>query len=88
VSVSQWLLIGIGLAAVLCAPAVLALMVAGRRSDARALAGVIPDCVVLVKRLLGDPRVPRGRKLSLGQLVAYLAMPFDLVPEFIPVGPL
>jgi uncharacterized membrane protein YkvA (DUF1232 family) len=65
---------------------VLALVAAGRRSQARALAGLIPDCVVLVKRLIGDPRVPRRRKLGLGLLVAYLAMPIDLVPDFIPVA--
>ena len=62
------------------------LAVAGRRSQARALAGVVPDCIVLVKRLLGDPRVPRRRKFALGLLVAYLAMPIDLVPDFIPVA--
>jgi uncharacterized membrane protein YkvA (DUF1232 family) len=65
---------------------VLALVVAGRRSQARALAGFVPDSVVLVKRLLGDPRVPRRRKLGLALLVAYLAMPIDLVPDFIPVA--
>jgi uncharacterized membrane protein YkvA (DUF1232 family) len=65
---------------------VLALVVAGKRSQARALAGFVPDCVVLVKRLLADPRVPRRRKLALVLLVAYLAMPFDLVPDFIPVA--
>ena len=66
--------------------AVLALVAAGRRSDARALAGFVPDCLVLFKRLLGDPAVPRGRKLLLGLLVVYLAMPIDLVPDFIPVA--
>ena len=65
---------------------VLALVLAGRRSEARALAGFIPDCLVLLKRLLGDPRVPRRRKLLLVALVAYLAMPIDLVPDFIPVA--
>jgi uncharacterized membrane protein YkvA (DUF1232 family) len=40
---------------------------------------------VLFKRLLSDPRVPRRRKLLLGVMVAYLAVPFDLVPDFIPV---
>ena len=64
----------------------LALVLAGRRTDARALAGFVPDCVVLVRRLLGDPRVPRGRKLLLGALLAYLAMPIDLVPDVIPVA--
>jgi uncharacterized membrane protein YkvA (DUF1232 family) len=29
--------------------------------------------------------ISRGRKLLIGALVAYLALPFDLVPDFIPV---
>jgi uncharacterized membrane protein YkvA (DUF1232 family) len=66
--------------------AVLALVAAGRRSDARALAGFIPDCLGLIKRLMGDPRVPRRRKVLLGLMVGYLAMPIDLVPDFIPVA--
>jgi uncharacterized membrane protein YkvA (DUF1232 family) len=62
------------------------LAIAGRREHARALAGCVPDCVVLLRRLLGDRRVPRSRKLLIGGLFAYLAMPFDLVPDFIPVA--
>jgi len=54
--------------------------------DARALATFIPDCIVLVTRLARDPRVPRRRKLLLIALVGYLALPFDLVPDFIPVA--
>ncbi len=65
--------------------ALLALVVAGRRTDARALATFLPDCLVLVRRLLGDPRVSRRRKLALGALLAYLVMPLDLVPDFLPV---
>jgi uncharacterized membrane protein YkvA (DUF1232 family) len=65
---------------------VVALIVAGRRRDARDVARFIPDCIVLVKRLLGDPRVPRRHKLLLGALVGYLALPIDLVPDFIPVA--
>jgi uncharacterized membrane protein YkvA (DUF1232 family) len=80
------LLVGLAIAVVLYGLAVLALVLAGRRTDARALAGFIPDCIVLVRRLLGDERVPRSRKLLLGALLAYLAMPFDLVPDFIPVA--
>jgi uncharacterized membrane protein YkvA (DUF1232 family) len=63
-----------------------ALYIRGRKSDARALAGFIPDCVVLFSRLLRDPRVPRRSKLLLALLVGYLSMPFDLVPDFIPVA--
>ena len=65
---------------------VVALVVAGRRQDARALAGLIPDCIVLFRRVLTDPRVPRRRKLLLAALIGYLAMPIDLVPDFIPVA--
>jgi uncharacterized membrane protein YkvA (DUF1232 family) len=58
----------------------------GRNSDARALAGFIPDCIVLFRRLLADQRVPRARKLALLVLLAYLALPIDLVPDFIPIA--
>jgi uncharacterized membrane protein YkvA (DUF1232 family) len=64
----------------------LVLFVLGRGRDARDVARFIPDCIVLFKRLLGDPRVPRSAKLAIGLLVPYLAMPFDLVPDFIPVA--
>lgn len=40
---------------------------------------------MLFRRLLGDRRVPRRRKLVLAALIPYLALPFDLVPDFIPV---
>jgi uncharacterized membrane protein YkvA (DUF1232 family) len=58
----------------------------GRRTDARALAGFVPDCVVLFRRLLGDRRVPRRSKALLGVAALYLALPIDLVPDFIPVA--
>jgi uncharacterized membrane protein YkvA (DUF1232 family) len=62
------------------------LVIAGRREGARAAAAFVPDCVVLFKRLLSDPRVPRRKKLVLAALIPYLLMPFDLVPDFIPVA--
>ena len=65
---------------------VAALVAVGRRMEAGALARFIPDCLVLLRRLLADERVPRRRKLALVALVAYLSMPFDLVPDFIPVA--
>ena len=80
-----WLLVVFGPLALVWATAVAGLVLAGRRTDARALVGFIPDCLVLVRRLLGDPRVSRRRKLLLLGLVGYLALPFDLVPDFIPI---
>jgi uncharacterized membrane protein YkvA (DUF1232 family) len=66
--------------------AVAALIAAGRREDARALAGFIPDCVVLVSRLVRDRRIPRRRRALLWLMLAYLAFPLDLVPDFLPVA--
>ena len=66
--------------------AVLALVLLGRRTDARALANFIPDCAVLVRRLLRDPRVPRRTKVALWLLIAYLVMPIDVIPDVIPVA--
>ena len=85
-STLDWVLIVAGVALALYVAFVLALFAAGLRSSARAVAGFVPDSVVLFRRLLGDPRIPRRRKLVLGLLLAYLAMPFDLVPDFIPVA--
>jgi uncharacterized membrane protein YkvA (DUF1232 family) len=80
------MLAGAGALVVMYAGFVVWLLIAGRRSAARALAGLIPDCLVLVRRLLGDGRLPRRRKAMLVAVLAYLAMPIDLVPDFIPVA--
>jgi uncharacterized membrane protein YkvA (DUF1232 family) len=80
------LLVGVAILVVIYAVFVLTLYLLGRKQDARAWAGFIPDCVILFKRLLGDPDVPESSKLWLGGLILYLAMPIDLVPDFVPVA--
>ena len=65
---------------------VAALAVAGRRADASALARFVPDCIVLIRRLAADRRIPRWRKLVLAAAAAYLLMPLDLIPDFVPVA--
>jgi uncharacterized membrane protein YkvA (DUF1232 family) len=86
VSVVHWLLI-LGVVFVAAyALFVVVLVVLGRREAARALAGFVPDCVVLFRRLVADRRVPRRHKVLLAALVGYLVMPLDLVPDFIPVA--
>ena len=82
----DWVLIGVGVTLAVYALCVLTLVLAGRRSDARAFARFIPDCIVLFRRLIADPRVGGWRKALIALLVAYLAMPIDLVPDFIPVA--
>ena len=74
-------------AAVLAYVALVAVLaVAGRGELARAVARFVPDCVVLFRRLLADPRLPRRRKVVLVLLLAYLLTPIDLVPDFVPVA--
>ncbi len=81
-----WLLIALCVTLALYALIVLAFLIAGKRQDARAIAGFVPDCVVLFTRLLRDKRLPRRHKLLVAALIPYLAMPFDLIPDFIPVA--
>jgi uncharacterized membrane protein YkvA (DUF1232 family) len=82
----EWGLVALGAIVVLYGGLVGALALIGRASEARAIARFVPDCVVLFRGLLSDPRVPRSRKLLLLALVAYLATPLDLIPDFIPVA--
>lgn len=82
----EWVLLVLVCLAALYAAAVIALAVAGRDADARALARFVPDCVVLFKRLLTDPRVEWWRKALLVAVIVYLASPIDLIPDFIPVA--
>jgi uncharacterized membrane protein YkvA (DUF1232 family) len=86
--VAWWhaLLIALGILVLVWGACVAALVVVGRRDWAVALARFIPDCVVLVRRLLADERVPRSRKVAIWALLAYLAMPIDLVPDVIPIA--
>jgi uncharacterized membrane protein YkvA (DUF1232 family) len=83
--VTAWLLYVLAAALGVYLFVVVAFVTAGRRTDARALAGFVPDCVVLLTRLLRDPRVPRRSKVLVAALIPYLALPFDLIPDFIPV---
>jgi uncharacterized membrane protein YkvA (DUF1232 family) len=46
---------------------------------------LLPDLLRLLPRLAGDPSLPRAARAALALLLAYLALPFDLVPDFIPV---
>jgi uncharacterized membrane protein YkvA (DUF1232 family) len=82
----QWVLVGAAAWLVVYAALLVALVGAGRRGEARALATFIPDCLVLFKRLIADDQVSGWRKAALVGLIAYLAMPFDLVPDFIPIA--
>ena len=80
-----WLLVAVAMAVTGYAALIVTLLLLGRREDARAWGGIVPDCAILFSRLVRDRRVPLRHKLLLAALVAYLTMPFDLIPDFIPV---
>jgi uncharacterized membrane protein YkvA (DUF1232 family) len=66
-----------------------ALLVVSRRTadrpTLREALRLLPDVVRLVRRLAADPAVPRGVRWRLAALLAYLLLPVDLVPDFLPV---
>jgi uncharacterized membrane protein YkvA (DUF1232 family) len=46
---------------------------------------LLPDLLRLLKRLASDPTMPRGIRVRLMLLLGYLALPIDLIPDFVPV---
>jgi uncharacterized membrane protein YkvA (DUF1232 family) len=53
------------------------------------LAGFLPACVTLVRRLRADPRVPWQAKAAVVVAGLWVLSPIDLLPEFLPaIGPL
>ena len=46
---------------------------------------LLPDLVRMVRRLAADRSVPRGVRVRLWLLLAYLLSPVDLVPDVVPV---
>ena len=46
---------------------------------------LLPDLIRLVRRLARDPSLPRSVRITLWLLAGYLLLPFDLVPDVIPV---
>lgn len=79
----------IGIAAALLATwllLVVALLIVRPRGSFLAEAmRLLPDTLRLLEKLAVDGKVPRGARVRLWLLFAYLAMPFDLIPDFIPV---
>lgn len=53
--------------------------------QARDALRLVPDLLRLLRALAADPAVPRRARVGLVLLIAYLLMPFDLVPDMIPV---
>jgi uncharacterized membrane protein YkvA (DUF1232 family) len=86
---SNWLQVVVGLLGglLLLWLVLVGVLWASRPDDLRLRDAVrlLPDLLRLVTRLAADDTLPRGVRVRLWLLLGYLAMPFDLVPDFVPV---
>lgn len=82
----SWLVLSVAVLVVVYAAIVAVLVVGSRQWDIRMIARLVPYCAILFKRLLGDARVPARWKVASALALVYLALPFDLVPDFIPIA--
>ena len=82
-----WTLVGVLGGLLPCWLVLMAVLWATRPDDLRLreLLRLLPDVLRLVHRLAGDGTLPRGVRVRLWLLLGYLALPFDLVPDFVPV---
>jgi uncharacterized membrane protein YkvA (DUF1232 family) len=46
---------------------------------------LLPDTIRLVRRLAGDKTIPRRTRWLVWFALAYLVLPIDIIPDFIPV---
>ncbi|MEU7866534.1 YkvA family protein [Dactylosporangium sp. NPDC049140] len=88
-AVPWWLqtLIGVGFALVVVWLALIAALLAAKpgKLELREAVRLLPDLLRLLRRLAGDRTLPRGVRVRLWLLLVYLAVPIDLIPDFIPV---
>jgi uncharacterized membrane protein YkvA (DUF1232 family) len=79
----------LGIVAAWIALIVILWLIRPRDVSARELVRLVPDILRLVRDLIADRSAPRGVRVALVVLLAWLISPIDLIPEFIPVlGPL
>jgi uncharacterized membrane protein YkvA (DUF1232 family) len=81
------LIVSIGVGFALAYLALLAALLLARPNGnlLREAMRLLPDLLRLLRRLAADPNVPRAARVRLWLLLGYLAIPFDLVPDFVPV---
>ena len=82
----RWLVaIAIALVAVWGALVLFLVVARPRGASLREAIRILPDTIRLLRRLATDRSLPRGVRTRLYLLFGYLAMPIDLIPDFIPV---
>jgi uncharacterized membrane protein YkvA (DUF1232 family) len=80
-------LVGIAVALLTAWVLLVVLLLVRRPSEAtlRESLRILPDMLGLLRRIASDRSVPRGTRVRLWLLLAYLLFPLDLIPDFIPV---
>ncbi len=61
------------------------ILVRPKQASLREALRLLPDVLRLLRRLAADGSLPRGLRVRLWFLLGYLALPFDIIPDFIPV---
>ncbi|GAB4004125.1 DUF1232 domain-containing protein [Glycomyces albus] len=81
------LLLGVAAALLLVWLALVAALLLARPRGGllREVLRVLPDLLRLVRRMAADRSLPRGVRVRLVLLLAYLALPIDLIPDFVPL---
>lgn len=81
------LLVSLGLALAVAWVALLIALTVGRPRGAGLAESLrlLPDLLRLIRSLAADRTMPRAVRIRLGLLLAYLASPIDIIPDFIPV---
>jgi uncharacterized membrane protein YkvA (DUF1232 family) len=90
-AITRWLELVLVALAVMVAVWALLVVLAARLPAGllKDLAGFLPACVILARRLRSDPRVPWRAKAAVVVAGLWVLSPVDLLPEFLPViGPL
>jgi uncharacterized membrane protein YkvA (DUF1232 family) len=77
--------LGVALAVTWLALVVALIVLRPRDGLLREAVRILPDTLRLFRRVAADRSLPTGVRVRLALLLAYLAMPFDLIPDFIPV---
>jgi uncharacterized membrane protein YkvA (DUF1232 family) len=80
------MLVGIGVALLLAWVALVAAMMVARPKGQLLTEALrlLPDLLRLLRRLAADRSLPGGVRVRLWLLLGYLAIPVDLVPDFVP----
>jgi uncharacterized membrane protein YkvA (DUF1232 family) len=82
------MLVGLGVALLVAWAALVLAMVVAARPKGQLLTEalrLLPDVLRLLRRLAADRSLPDGVRVRLWLLLGYLAIPVDLVPDFVPV---